>query len=59
MTYRNNGSYLRFQNVSIPKKNINKSNKLMNHVISSEKEKHHLQDCPGITKTQNVFSVID
>ena len=59
MTYRNNGSYLRFRKAGNLGKQPSRANAMMNWLIQTESSSHHLQDEPAAKQSQNVFASLD
>jgi len=58
MTYRANGSYLKFRTdikTSIP---LTAADKSMNTLLAKNKSKIHLHDEPAVTANQNVYDSI-
>lgn len=58
MTYRNDGSYVRFPESSktVPEHSLESSSAIMDELIQSDQRKNHLRDNPAITASQNAFA---
>lgn len=55
MTYRANGSYLRFRSDTKSSITLNTASKSMNKLIAENKLKIHLRDEPAVKSNQNVY----
>ncbi|WP_021170149.1 hypothetical protein SOV_22660 [Sporomusa ovata DSM 2662] len=55
MTYRANGSYLRFQTNPKTSIKLNSASKAMDALITENKDKAHLRDEPAVKSNQNVY----
>jgi hypothetical protein len=59
MTYRNNGSYLRFHKAKKLGSKPSQANAIMNWLIRENPDSGHLQDHPAVTSTQNAFDTLE
>ncbi|MBP2638475.1 MAG: hypothetical protein H6Q72_4382 [Firmicutes bacterium] len=55
MTYRTNGSYLKFKTDIKSSIALNTASKSMNTLINENKLKNHLRDEPAVKSNQNVY----
>lgn len=55
MTYRADGSYLRFKTSIKTSQPLASAGKAMDEAISRHQEKQHLRDVPGVRQNQNVY----
>ncbi len=55
MTYRANGSYLKFRTTTKASIKLTSASKTMDAIITENKVNPHLRDEPAITSNQNVY----
>lgn len=55
MTYRANGSYLRFRTDTKPSIKLSSAHMSMDALITENKAKDHLRDEPAVKSNQNVY----
>ena len=58
LTYRNNGSYLKFRTNSATTNQLMNVNKEMNYAITNNKHKLFLRDDPAVKANQNVYDFL-
>lgn len=58
MTYRNNGSYLKFRTISQTTNQLMSASKEMDFAIAKNKKQLFLRDEPAVKSNQNVYDFL-